>query len=634
LKRESRKLESVAVAALVSVALSLALYMGVLRLPFYSDDLLQIPWVASTPLPDLWHTSGPYQDYRPLHFTLWRLIYLVAGSLEPRSLHVLNLVGHALCGTLVGALASRWGRRPRATAPLAAALFVVFPFAFDAVPWAIAFSYPLTVVLTLGALLAYQDARRTNRAGIYLLAAVPTLLAGFSHESGAVAGPLIVLAELTVVRRQGGFSPRALVYPALSLVPLLAAALVRPQGMALHGLVWPDLLSSACLALQALTFPVAPLAALLTGAGCSAELAIALVGLPALAGVVLAAREHRGTGLVLLALGWWGLWCLPPLLTLRFEWLRDAPRALYPTAVGAALLWSGLAGRRWRRVPHPLGAAAVAAVCLAPASWFVWGRMTLQRQVGDLLWQVVDAAVDHEPLLVVNLPARVTPGERFYPLGHEGVIPMPLPPRVHVDDLVAVHTGRSGTAFERSWGPVLPDLPYSVDLLGQPLSVSDLRAAHQVALVTYQPDGMALREAGAVHTATPPLDPIAILNDTVELLSADCTYEEGDRIVLSTRWRIRRPVAGWPTIFAHLAGAEGTVVAQADGDPLRGLYPIPAWEWGEMVHDVRSFEGVPPGAGTVAVGMWDPDTGTRWAAFTPAGEHLPDDAIPCAVRPP
>jgi hypothetical protein len=614
--------------ALVSLAATLALYAGVLQLPFYSDDLLQIPWVERTPLAQFWTTVGPYRDYRPLHFSLWRLVYLILGDLQPAPLHALNLIGHAVCGALTGLLAARWARRPRLVAPLAAALFVAFPFAFDAIPWAIGLSYPLAVSLALGALLTYLHARSKDRWPLHLAAVTMTLLAGFAHEGAAVVGAIILWAELTVAREGRRPSPWPLAHLGASALPLVIAALVRPQGTQLHGLAWPDLGLNAAFALQALSFPVAPLAEKLGGGW----MALVVVALPVVAGTIVVARRSVGWRPVALALGWWAAWSLPPLLTLRFDWLEDAPRALYPAAVGVALLWADAGTVPRRRRFAAIAAGVTALLCLVPAGWFVTGRMALLDQVGDVMWDVVDLAKEDPPLLAVNLPARVTPPERLYPLGHEGVIPMPLPPRVDAGDLVAAHSGEPNAAFERAWGPVLPSLPYRLNPLGEPLAPEDLVTAAQVALVEYTPDTMALRRAGAVDPTSTGESPRVRFGDRLLLLSAACTRTGDGTVTLVTRWQVEAPLDGYPTIFAHLLGPDGGLLAQADGDPLRGLYPFNQWGPDQVVEDVRTFEDAPREGERVMLGVWDPTAGQRWPAVDAEGQSLSDDAFRCVLR--
>lgn len=618
--------------ALIAAVLTLLLYGGALTLPFYSDDLLQVPWVERTPMVDFWHQVGPYRDYRPLHFTLWRLLYLLIGDLNPVGLHLLNLVTHAAVGLLVGLLAHRLGGGWQ-VALLTAVFFVAFPFAFDAVPWAIAFSYPLTAALALGGLLIYLRARRSGSLACHLLAALLTALAGFAHEGGAVAGGAILLAELAL--RPGPrqrLSPWPLAHLLVSGAAFLAAALVRPQGTVLGGLTWPDAVYNLGYALQTLAFPVAPLANGLAQLGLNPALAMALVGIPALMAVGWGVRRALGSGPLFLALGWWLLWCLPPLLTLRFDWLRDAPRAFYAAVPGVALAWAGAVvhASQWRGRASAALTVALTVACLAPAGWFVLSRVDLHCRTGRLLWDVVAAAREGDSLLVVNLPSRITPSGRLYPLGHEGIIP--LPPRVGAGDLVRAHGGRAEAAVERAWGPVLPSLPYDVQPLGATLAPADLRAADRVAMVVYRADGMGLEEVGAVRRPQDVDAPVARFGEDLLLLRASCQRSESGQVVLSTHWQALSSIQGTPTIFAHVLGADGERMAQMDGEPLQGLYPLSLWQPGDVVWDLRSSEASSSGPVSVALGIWDPVRGTRWevtALEGEAGAGADSWSVPC-----
>ena len=625
----------VIIVFVVSVALTLVLYGSAVGLPFYSDYLLQVPWAEETPLSEFWTGVGPYRDYRPLHFSLWRLLFLATGDLQPALLHTLNLVGHALCGMLVAALAARLWPRSWLTATLAAALFTTFPFAFDAIPWAIGFSYPLTVALALCALLAYLRASADNARSIHLLAVALTALAGFAYEGGAVAGVVILVAEFSIgssERRRRYVWP--LVHVAVSAIVFGCAALARPQGTLFPGLALPELGPNLAFALQAFVFPVGPLASGLVRLGMTPSVAVMIVGLPTLAVLVWSVRRCSSWRQILLPFGWWIAWCLPPLATLQNSWLQDAPRVFYAGAVGPALLLARAIGHGSHRARAAVS-VTLALLCILPAAWFVAGRMELYTQVGELLWKVVATATDSEPLLIVNLPSRITPPTQFYPLGHEGIIP--LPPQVGADDLLIAHTGQAGAAIERSWGPVLPPLPYSVRLLGTPVAAEDLWASARVALVIYRDDGMYLRIVGSVipaQTSQGSGAVQALFGQDLELVSVSCSWSGSELIVLSTSWKQLAPVYGTPTIFAHLLEADGTLLSQSDGDPLQGLYPFYTWQVGEVVQDTRVFDVASPSAATIALGVWDPETGQRWEASGGDGQLLPGDVYVCHLTPP
>ena len=233
------------------------------------------------------------------------------------------------------------------------------------------------------------------------------------------------------------------------------------------------------------------------------------------------------------------------------------------------------------------------------------------------------------PVLFVNLPGRITPRARLYPLGHEGVIP--LPPPTNADLLVQVHTGRKGVAFERMYGAVLPPLPYSVELAGAPLAVDDLRAAKRVLLLAHRDGPMQMEEAGAVLPPREAGPPLASFDQQIAALSVSCTRRGPHQVSLAIEWQASGLVVGNPTVFAHLLAADGSLVTQADGYPLRGLYPFKQWRPEEIVHDLRTFDDVPPGPAVVALGVWDPAAGVRWEALGADGETFSDNALKCQV---
>jgi len=628
LKLVSRLKNPVALAALVSIGLSLLLYGSSPALPFYSDDLLQFPWIERTPLLEFWRAVGPYQDYQPLHFMLWRLLYLSTGAFRPGLARSLNIAGHAVCGVLVGLLAGRCTEKAWLSAPLTSALFVAFPFAFDVVPWASAFCYPLTIALSLSAVLCYLRARERDSRPYHLLAVALTALAGFTYEGGVVTGLVVSLAEASLVAGRRAWRWPA-IHLAASAVPLgLIVRFTPVSTLWLSGVRSP---TNLLVALQCLAFPVAPLATLLARTGIDPGLAMVWVAMPALCALGHLAHRSDQRRSFWFGLGWVALWSVIPLANLRFNWARDPLRVLYPGAVGTAIMWSlllvGTFRTRTRRPFRPIWPALILAVLL-PSMLFVRGRMHLWRRSGRLLWQVIDAAKDEGPVLFVNLPGRITPRTRLFPLGHEGVIP--LPPPTNTDLLVRVHTGREGAAFERFSGAILPSLPYSVELAGAPLADDDLRAASKVMVLTLRRgDEMRMEDAGAVGTGQPQdaRAPEASFGQEVALLAVSCRRTGPTDLELRMQWQLVRPVTGNPTVFAHLLAADGTIRSQADGDPLRGLYPFSRWRPGEVVYDVRTFGDAPSGPAAVLMGIWDPATGLRWDAVAANGQPLAHNAL-------
>jgi hypothetical protein len=82
-------------------------------------------------------------------------------------------------------------------------------------------------------------------------------------------------------------------------------------------------------------------------------------------------------------------------------------------------------------------------------------------------------------------------------------------------------------------------------------------------------------------------------------------------------WQATAEVDTPYTVFAHLTGADGGVLAQSDQQPADGRRPTTTWLPGEYITDVHTlglFVGLPPGAYGVQVGLYDPVTGLRLTA--------------------
>lgn len=638
---------SIVLALLGAGGLTLWLYGGAVRLPFYSDDLLQVPWTKATSFAAFWSTLGPYGDYRPVHFTIWRLFYALTGSLRPALLHGLNLVGHATCGVLVGALVisrqpsavsrQRWAMNLQAW--VAGALFLLFPFAFDAVLWVSSFSYPLTTMLTLGALLLALRAWQRGPRWLHLPALALTALAGFAYEGGVVAGPAVALAALTLAQPRSGSRMThygsGAAYLAASAIPFFCIS--RFSDLPLRFFTGLHPLYGPLMWLQAVVFPVAPLA--MEGPRLGLSPLVTLAGLGSLTLLALGVWLYWQGQLrwALFGLGWVVLWSAIPLLTQAFNWYRDPPRVFYPAAAGIAVSWAAALtsppreGKRGRSYGAILLRLALCGAAVVPALVFLQGRMVLYREAGDFLWQIIAATPQEaRPTLFVNVPGRITPPQRFYPLGHEGVIP--LPPPTNVGMLVqanrpAEEWRRAGgeLVWGRSQGEILPALPYTLELAGEPLTPDDLRGAERLWVVEYGSAGpLGLWQPGSITIPQVTEPPLVRFGGSIALLSARCYRVTAERVALELRWQVYGPVTGSPTVFAHLRAGE-PLVNQADGDPLGRLYPFTQWRGIEVVDETRFFNAAPAGPVNAALGVWDPTTGQRWAAMDAAGQPLPDN---------
>jgi hypothetical protein len=105
-------------------------------------------------------------------------------------------------------------------------------------------------------------------------------------------------------------------------------------------------------------------------------------------------------------------------------------------------------------------------------------------------------------------------------------------------------------------------------------------------------------------TAVPAQPLFANFADEAALLGYDLQEEEG-QLRLTTYWQALRTMTTDYTLFVHLLGADGTLIAQQDGSPQDGRYPTSIWDVGEVVVDEAMFS-LPPDVvpAQIAVGLY------------------------------
>lgn len=113
----------------------------------------------------------------------------------------------------------------------------------------------------------------------------------------------------------------------------------------------------------------------------------------------------------------------------------------------------------------------------------------------------------------------------------------------------------------------------------------------------------------------------------------DTVAEPGDEIAVRLVWdRLADTPHDW-TVFLHLVGPDGQVVAQADGQPLNGDYPTSLWRRPCQVEGLRTLHlpsDLPAGTYQVVMGLYnlaDPAL-PRAQAAAPDGSPYPDNVIP------
>ena len=72
--------------------LTLFVYGAALALPFFFDDFVHLPFVDAHSLADIWRTAGTLAYYRPLSFTIWKIMALLLGQHNQFLQHGFNLL--------------------------------------------------------------------------------------------------------------------------------------------------------------------------------------------------------------------------------------------------------------------------------------------------------------------------------------------------------------------------------------------------------------------------------------------------------------------------------------------------------------------------------------------------------------
>lgn len=616
-------------------------YGGILWLPFFFDDYVHLPFVDEHSLLQIWQTAGNLAYFRPLPFSIWKIMYLVVGEHNAVLHRLFNFFLHGGSGLLVAWLAApgpvqgKWLRRYSA-----AAFFLLFPFSYQAVPWAGALSQLLVTFLVLLACASYGKARQNDSRPWYIISFVATCLAPFAHESGIVIGPLIGLMELGWFPDKQPVKTRLLqaiiwFLPAILWLPVRLLVPDGPSGTITPGHL-ETFFQNSLYFVQGLAYPLTWLGGWLRAAwGWNDLVVIAFLSLIALISAFFLLLKGKKWQILIFSLGWFGLTSLPAILFLRFDYVINGPRLLLLASAGIALFWTHVAAvalyENQRIYLVRVAVAALFILVLTQNSLFIRERMAMHRLLGELYVQVGEraAADDREDFetVVINFPSWLAPTQATYALGHEGVLFWP--DYAFPEVMVQLQTGHAAAFQPARVDAIRTEWGYFYGLAGQPPEWNSLtQRPHRFYTVTHQDEKLHLQLIGEFLPAaatTPLLTSFA--DEGVSMALAEVRAEQvGPTVYVTMTWQGAHTVTENVTVFVHVLNSAGQLIGQADGDFLTGTLPLPVWPSQQWLQDRRQII-VTEAAAMVAIGLYRRDDGQRLPTLDSSGAPWPDNAV-------
>jgi hypothetical protein len=228
------------------------------------------------------------------------------------------------------------------------------------------------------------------------------------------------------------------------------------------------------------------------------------------------------------------------------------------------------------------------------------------------------------------VPDQITPYYREYPVGFFRAILMPV--SVDLGQYVELHIGVRPATRSLSVPALagLDDYPHQVDMRGEAVGQIELsaaiRAADAVFFTEYSSTGaVRVVEAGSVNAqATDSY--FATFGDRARLVDVQIR-EDSDEMLIALTWQCLGRFEPDETIFVHGLDERGQLALQADGDPLRGMFPLTECRPGEHIRDVRFLPSASRERVTITTGMYNRLTGERLPAFDADGTPVPDSAV-------
>ncbi len=283
--------------------------------------------------------------------------------------------------------------------------------------------------------------------------------------------------------------------------------------------------------------------------------------------------------------------------------------------LAAALVWLWFKGR-WQRVIAGLSVALwLGAVLLSLRNYYfdpTFSRTLGYRQAAD----IVAANVRAGDIFLAHFP---DPALDYY-LRHVDLPRQMLPagPDAELNATEAA-LNRLAQDYSRIWF-----VPYDHSVWDSENSVPRWLAINMLQEASTPADRLTVERFRPLPAAEDVMQPLEQkLGEAVHLraayvtvngrpvdLSFPVTLAGGDDVAVTLLWEAEQPIAESYTVFVHLLGSDGVLLAQHDGAPRNGALPTPLWSPGDRILDQHLLvvpDGV-AGNGRFVVGLYNSDT--------------------------
>lgn len=243
---------------------------------------------------------------------------------------------------------------------------------------------------------------------------------------------------------------------------------------------------------------------------------------------------------------------------------------------------------------------------------YVWiYRNTLYRPVIDYL----EERADHDKDVVL------TDVNTALMRQYEGPLDLVSVDGAQIEDDIVRELSDTAAERQRIWFLTFPETP------GDPRQLVRHhleQQAQRVQRITFE--GMvlecyALGDDADFALPTPAVQSDARLGEKIHLIGYDLPQKaitKDEPLTIRLYWRATAPLDTSYTVFTHLLGPDGAQYGQMDSIPQHGMRPTDTWLVDETIADeyrIDVAEDAPPGNYTLAVGMYNWETGERLAAW-------------------